>query len=727
MKKRFFLMTIALLGIFYGQLHSQNYLETRVKSAWEENVRFEKVELFIPSTRSIQEDAHIAKTLENGILLELNEPVLKALVKLPPAGIQLSLPDGQGGLELLDLLPSDFLSQDFSLRESDDVVAEDYLQGAHYQGTIHNAPGSLTAISFFEGDVMGFYSTPTGGNRILGKISEGPLKGLFVLYAVKDLKSRPEFSDLAVTENGVEEAVDVSLSSENKKNGSGLIGKCVTTYVEVDNTLANNFSSFVEVVDYVLGTTNQINTLYLNENIVFKLNGIHIWMTGSPFNHHVDTSSVSGYKSLTTHEGDADLVQLWLGYDESTGYGGMGTVGTSPCIDSSLYSVARMYGFFNHLPAYTWDVNIATHEWGHNLGSRHTHWCGWTGGAIDNCSTTEGTCSPGPSPASGGTIMSYCYITPFGVNFSLGFGPQPGDLIRARVSKCKYFESCTLTKCEGEVKYVDIQDSPFMYVIVNSDGKGDLIKVRKPAGSGHNMFGIKSTASGYTTIPGYTYFEGSQQFESEITNVLYTGNQTIVTLMDGKMVKVSGTGGSSYNMFGLIESASGFTSSPGYPYYIGSAKFLGHCNDLFYTGNELVMAFSSRKILKVAGTGGAGANMFAVTETAGGFNGNPGFAYYLGDGMFQSQPVELMYVNGKTLIGFVNGKILKVNGTGGSAHNLFGVSESLTAFTGLPGYVYYIGDANFKGYVTAWDYDGSKLLMGFSNNKMLKINGLGGT
>jgi hypothetical protein len=35
----------------------------------------------------------------------------------------------------------------------------------------------------------------------------------------------------------------------------------------------------------------------------------------------------------------------------------------------------------------------------------------------------------------GGTIMSYCHLTPAGINFSHGFGPLPGNLIRSRTDQ----------------------------------------------------------------------------------------------------------------------------------------------------------------------------------------------------------------------------------------------------------------------------------------------------
>jgi hypothetical protein len=103
------------------------------------------------------------------------------------------------------------------------------------------------------------------------------------------------------------------------------------------------------------------------------------------------------------------------------------------CSSSYKHAFSNIYNTYSTVPTYSWTVNVFAHEMGHNLGSNHTQWCGWTGGALDNCYTTEGGCAAGPAPVNGGTIMSYCHLSGVvGVNFSNGFGTQPGNKIRSR-------------------------------------------------------------------------------------------------------------------------------------------------------------------------------------------------------------------------------------------------------------------------------------------------------
>jgi hypothetical protein len=82
------------------------------------------------------------------------------------------------------------------------------------------------------------------------------------------------------------------------------------------------------------------------------------------------------------------------------------------------------------------------HELGHNFGSKHTHWCGWPKagggtGRIDSCYAGEAIfgvgCGTVVKPIKG-TIMSYCHLTGAGINFTKGFGAQPGAKIRTGFS-----------------------------------------------------------------------------------------------------------------------------------------------------------------------------------------------------------------------------------------------------------------------------------------------------
>jgi len=125
---------------------------------------------------------------------------------------------------------------------------------------------------------------------------------------------------------------------------------------------------------------------------------------------------------------DIDLTALLT----NTSAGGIAFL-SGLCSTTFGVSVSGIYGYFNNVPTYSWDVNVCAHEIGHNLSSAHTHACAWNGNntAIDGCGPTagysEGCTAPIPS-SGGGTIMSYCHLLGgTGVNFNNGFGAQPTE------------------------------------------------------------------------------------------------------------------------------------------------------------------------------------------------------------------------------------------------------------------------------------------------------------
>ncbi|MFK8164163.1 MAG: T9SS type A sorting domain-containing protein, partial [Lewinella sp.] len=120
------------------------------------------------------------------------------------------------------------------------------------------------------------------------------------------------------------------------------------------------------------------------------------------------------------------------------------------------YAYSYVNSSYANVPTYSWTVNVITHEMGHNLGSYHTHDCVWNGTntAIDGCGPAAGyagtgSCSAAPlPPVNGGTVMSYCHLLGnVGIGLANGFGPQPGNLIRAKVDAAGCLSGCAAPDC----------------------------------------------------------------------------------------------------------------------------------------------------------------------------------------------------------------------------------------------------------------------------------------
>lgn len=89
---------------------------------------------------------------------------------------------------------------------------------------------------------------------------------------------------------------------------------------------------------------------------------------------------------------------------------------------------------------YTWDVNVATHETGHNFSAPHTHNCYWSPNMIDTCVTgsigVADACirTGNPIPRLG-TIMSYCHVTNSSHSVQLVFHPRELPLMRSAAQR----------------------------------------------------------------------------------------------------------------------------------------------------------------------------------------------------------------------------------------------------------------------------------------------------
>jgi hypothetical protein len=256
---------------------------------------------------------------------------------------------------------------------------------------------------------------------------------------------------------------------------------------------------------------------------------------------------------------------------------------------------------------------------------------------------------------------------------------------------------------------------------------GKLLKTNGTGGTGNNMFNITEIAGGFINGSGNVYRVGDAVFQSGITNITAVGSETFIGFANGKLLKIYGAGGAGYNMFNVSENAGGFTNGPGNVYRVGDAVFQGAVLNITAVGSELFIGFTNGKLLKTNGTGGTGGNMFNITENAGGFINGSGNVYRVGDAVFQSAITAITTIGTETFIGFANGKLLKINGTGGTGNNMFNITENAGGFTNGSGNTYRIGDANFQSAITSITSKMSITFIGFANGKLLKINGTGGS
>ncbi|MBL4708847.1 MAG: S8 family peptidase, partial [Flavobacteriales bacterium] len=256
-----------------------------------------------------------------------------------------------------------------------------------------------------------------------------------------------------------------------------------------------------------------------------------------------------------------------------------------------------------------------------------------------------------------------------------------------------------------------------------------MLKVNNIGGSGQNMFAIQRSGSSVYSVSGYNYWIGTQVFNSDIRDVDYISGYTLVSLADGRIVKINGTGGSGQNMFAINEHSSGFTGVSGYSYYVGSHRFQSGIIDVTHIGGKTLLSFDNKKMLKVNGSGGSGFNLFAITESSNHFHGMSGYAYYSGEQKFGAKVSNVTNIGSSTFVCFQDGRMMKVSGSGGTGERMFNVSSTSYGFQTYDwAYTSYLqGSQKLSTYVDDIEYINSKTLFAFHDGKMMKVNGIGGT
>jgi len=362
--------------------------------------------------------------IENATLLHLDPAPFDELRAAPYPTLSLRIPNAYGTDFDLELVQVDLFAEGFTLGTLGNQPQEnvDYQVGAHYRGIIRGNPNSIVAVSLTSQGLMGMITDETGTYTI-GRMEDGSED--YILYRREDLPTSAPHACF----NDELEGSDLT---ETGPGDRGVGCRTVQIYFECDYKLyTDKGSSTTGVTDYVTSLFNQITALYANENVGVAISQIYVWTSPDPYQGMTSTSSV--LNSFRTTRGTSFNGQLAHFLTTRNLGGGIAYVDVI-CSKSYAYGVSAIYTSFQNVPTYSWSVEVVTHELGHNLGSWHTQSCNWTGGALDNCVSPEGSCSPGPAPSNGGTIMSYCHLSNYGINFNNGFGTQPGNRIRERVT-----------------------------------------------------------------------------------------------------------------------------------------------------------------------------------------------------------------------------------------------------------------------------------------------------
>jgi hypothetical protein len=421
MKKIILLFLIVPLLSFAQEIRTNKIFESisAAKAAYGD---FQSVEFFNPQTRNAADN--YSQAVSDGVLFTIDQGTFNEFLIQDPKQIHLSIPFKLNGETIaLDLIQVDVFAPGFrAYTDAGQDITHEVDFGKHYRGVVAGDDNSLVSISVFDSQISGFIATEEG-NFNIGKVRDSEVD--HIIYRDTDLNDDYEF--ICATEDDGVGYTEEQISSPNSMDP----GDEVDIYIEAGQSVYNvHGGDLANTVAFLTSLFAQSYVLYANDGILARTSNMLIWVNPDPY----DGSNSS--LQLTKFHNQTDFLNGDLGHlVEMQNYGGIASGFNGICptnTDESLCYSGLAGTNVPPVPIYSWNVMVITHEMGHLMGSRHTHACVWNGDntAIDGCpGYTEGGCPVPPIPAEGGTIMSYCHLTGVGINFNLGFGPQPTAVI----------------------------------------------------------------------------------------------------------------------------------------------------------------------------------------------------------------------------------------------------------------------------------------------------------
>ena len=541
MTKKFYSMTrrlnvlstvLAALSFLYlsPEIRAQGAMQLVVDARLAEGRQFKQQVLFESRTErssDVRSKYGIApEVLFEGTVVHPASGQRSALLVAQPQFAAFEIPTGEGDPLVLQVFRKSPFSPDVSLQDGRIDADAFATEAAFYRGVVEGHKGSLASLTVTADEIRAMVAF-NGNTYVLGKIKDAE-DGAHIFYRSDDL-ALPENFSCEVLGDEVKEAPANSMAPE----ASSRTVKCVRIRVEIDNGLTANLGGEAPAIAYTAGLWNEVTTLYDNDGIDITVSEIFAWNGSSPYSGSLSNR----LNQLNKTSLNADLTALIT----NVGGGGIAYISTV-CSSTFGTSVSNVFGVYQSVPTYSWDVQVCAHEIGHNLSSRHTHACVWNGNntPLDGCGIAvgflEGNCGTAPIPTNGGTIMSYCHLSAAGISFTQGFGDQPSTRMINYINSRSCLGSSCASPAEEEEEEEDVCVDELVTLEISHDGPPSATSWEVADDNGD----IVESGGPYTATLGGTVFTGDLCLPagchtltvfSETSNATYT-----LTAADGTVV-----------------------------------------------------------------------------------------------------------------------------------------------------------------------------------------------
>jgi hypothetical protein len=308
-----------------------------------------------------------------------------------------------------------------------------------FAGRVREIPGSYVYIAVFRSYCYGYIelSQPqdtTTHRYIIAPVSLDDAEPVMVISDEHDPHERePEHvlcsTDEAVHTVGPVLRQDVPAGKRGTEKPKTTFTLTAGIAIDCDyEYYQDHGSNLSRATNYALAVAGASSAIYYRDvNIRLVVPYLRIWTSTDPYTGTTASALLAQFRNYWNSNMTSvrrTLAHLFSGINS---IGGVAFVDVL-CSDGVGFAVS---GLNNNVtfPAsgYVWDVDVMSHEMGHNFGSPHTHSCTWAP-PIDSCYDAEGSCFSGRVYRVG-SIMSYCHLSS---GKYLAFHPRVTTLIRSK-------------------------------------------------------------------------------------------------------------------------------------------------------------------------------------------------------------------------------------------------------------------------------------------------------